>query len=236
MLSCAVCDDEPHMLHAVSAGLEAYLKGRGLAYEIFRFGSGKALLNSGRTFDLLLLDVQMGPPDGLETARLMREKGCQGLILFITVLKERVFEAFAVEPWDYLLKPLDGNAFQRALDRAVQRLQEKAGGGIVIPQGNGCEVAPFDQILFCEVYGRKISLHRIDGVRLEFYERLDALEKRLDGRFFRCHRSYLVNLDCVRSCKGGQLTLAGGETLPVSRLRERELMQALLVRMKEGRR
>ena len=75
--------------------------------------------------------------------------------------------------------------------------------------------------------------HEKDKTVTEYYERLEELERRVDRRFYRCHRSYLVNLDYVRGCKGGQILLPGEEQIPVSRLRERELTQVLLRRMKE---
>ena len=65
------------------------------------------------------------------------------------------------------------------------------------------------------------------------YEKLEDLERRLDSRFFKCHRSYLVDLDYVRGYRDGQVLLPQGAAIPVSRLRERELRQALLRRMKE---
>ena len=64
-------------------------------------------------------------------------------------------------------------------------------------------------------------------------EKLEQLEQRVDSRFFRCHRSYLVNLAYIRGCHAGQVLLPQGEKIPVSRLRERDLSQALLRFMKE---
>ena len=68
---------------------------------------------------------------------------------------------------------------------------------------------------------------------MDYYDRLEDLEQRVDSRFFKCHRSYLVNLDHVGGCQEGQVLLSQGERIPVSRLRERELTQALLRHMKE---
>jgi len=68
----------------------------------------------------------------------------------------------------------------------------------------------------------------------DYYDKLEDLERRVDRRFFKCHRSYLVNLDFVRGCRDGQVLLPGGGGIPVSRLRERDLTQALLRRMREG--
>jgi len=73
----------------------------------------------------------------------------------------------------------------------------------------------------------------IPASRDAFYGKLEELEQRVDERFFKCHRSYLVSLDYVRGCQGGQVLLSQGERIPASRLRERELTQALLRYMKE---
>ena len=103
----------------------------------------------------------------------------------------------------------------------------------MIRRGTSCEIVPLAQIMYCEVQGRKVYIHQSDGTVIDYYDRMDGLEKRLDGRFFRCHRSYLVNLEYVRGCSAGEVRLSQGGGIPVSRLRERDLTQALLRYMKE---
>ena len=103
----------------------------------------------------------------------------------------------------------------------------------MIQRGTGCEVVRLSDIVYCEVLGRKIYLHKHDGTVSDYYDKLEDLERRVDGRFFKCHRSFLVNLDYVRGCQDGQVLLFQGERIPVSRLRERELTRALLRYMKE---
>ena len=78
-----------------------------------------------------------------------------------------------------------------------------------------------------------LPIYKRDGTVTGYYERLEALERQIGGHFFKCHRSYLVNLDCVRGCQGGQVLLSQGEAIPVSRLREQDLTRALLRYMKE---
>ena len=78
-----------------------------------------------------------------------------------------------------------------------------------------------------------VYLQKSDGAVIDYYDRLEDLERRVDGRFFKCHRSYLVNLGWVRGCQDGQAVLAQGARVPVSRLRERELTRSLLRYMKE---
>ncbi|KMZ53110.1 LytR/AlgR family response regulator transcription factor [Dorea sp. D27] len=235
MIVFAVCDDEPFMLDDVVSRLSKYAEERHIEHKILRFDSGKALLESKQAYDILFLDIQMEQPDGMKTAKYLRQRGFQGLLIFITILKDNVFDSFEAEPYDYLLKPLDEVRFRRTLDRARNTLLQEDVHTLTIRKGNTCQVIPFSQLIYCEVLGRKIYLHQQGGGTIDFYEKFDNLEKQMDSRFFRCHRSYLVNLDYVRGCRDGRVQLSEGGDIPVSRLREQGLAQALLLHMKERR-
>lgn len=235
MLKFAICDDEPQMVQQLTEALTQYLKETQIAaFSVSRFSDGAALLDSGGGFDVVFLDIQMEQPDGMETARLLRRRGDRSLLIFVTVLKETVFDAFQVEAFDYLVKPLDSARFWHTMDRALRSLEERAAETILIPQGAGWQVVPLTDIVYMEVLGRKLYLHKTDGIILDYYGRLENWEHRLGSRFFKCHRSYLVNLSHVRGCRGGQVLLPQGQTIPVSRLRERELTQAMLRHMEKG--
>ncbi len=233
-MTFAICDDEPLMAQELAGHLADYMEERSLTdYSVSDFPNGCALLESGGSFDAVFLDIQMEQPDGMETARLLRQRGDHTLLIFVTVLKECVFDSFQVEAFDYLLKPLDSVRFRQTMDRVLRSLEQRTAEDIVIQRGTGCEVVLLSDIVYCEVLGRKVYLHKKDGTVSDYYDKLEGLERRVDGRFFKCHRSYLVNLDYVRGCQGGQVLLSGGERIPASRLRERELTQALLRHMKE---
>ncbi len=234
MMKFAICDDEPLMAQELAGYLTDYMEGNSItAYDLSSFPDGRALLESDGRFDVIFLDVQMEQPDGMETAKRLRRRGDHSLLVFVTVLQECVFDAFDVEACGYLLKPLDRVRFHRTMDRVLRTLKQRVGADIVIPRGTGCEVVLLSDIVYCEVLGRKIYLHRHDGAVIDYYDKLENLERRVDGRFFKCHRSYLVNLDYVRGCQAGQVLLLQGGRIPVSRLRERELTQTLLRYMKE---
>ena len=234
MITFAICDDEPLMARELAGHLAGYMKEKSTTdYSVSSFSNGCALLESGGSFDVIFLDIQMEQPDGMETAKLLRQRGDHSLLIFVTVLKECVFDSFQVEAFDYLLKPLDSVRFKQTMNRVLRSLEQRAAEDIVIQRGTGCEVVLLSDIVYCEVLGRKIYLHKSDGTVSDYYDKLEDLERRVDGRFFKCHRSYLVNLDYVRGCQDGQVLLFQGERIPASRLRERELTQALLRYMKE---
>lgn len=234
MLEIAICDDEPIMIREISALLCAYMARKNLtAYHISSFTAGSSLLESVCNFDFIFLDIQMEQPDGIETARLLRRRNHHSLLIFITILKEYVFDAFEVEAYDYLVKPLEENRFRRTMDRGLRTLEQRAAKKIVVRQGADFIVVPLDDIVYYEVRGRKIYLHRKNSAVTSYYDKLEHLERQVDRRFFKCHRSYLVNLDYVCGCQNGQIILLQDEKIPISRLRERDFMQALLRHMKE---
>lgn len=234
MIHFAICDDEPHMAEELTEKLYLYMKEKEFAaYHVDTYTDGSSLLKSGTDFDLIFLDIRMEKPDGMETARILRERKYSGLLIFVTILKECVFDAFEVRAWDYLLKPLDDEHFRRTMDRAMQSLKEQKSNRIVIQKGSSCQVIRLSGIEYCEVQGRKIYIHQSSGKITDCYEKLEDFAGRLDSRFFRCHRSFIVNLGCISGCSAGQLTLSSGGRIPVSRLRERDLRQALLRFMKE---
>ena len=204
------------------------------AYHISCFCGGRALLESACDFDIVFLDIQMEQLNGMEAAKMLRQRSASTALIFVTVSKEYVFDAFEVTAYDYLLKPLNRERFQRTMNRVLARFNQAA-PSIVVQKGTSCEVIPLAQIVYCEVQGRKIYIHQENGMVTDYYDKLEEFERRLDRRFFKCHRSYLVNLDKVRGCHAGQATLSDGSEIPVSRLRERQLTEALLRHMKETR-
>lgn len=233
MIRFAVCDDEPLMARELVETLASYLKEKQItSYRTETFPDGASFLESGCDFDLVFLDIQMADPDGLETARLLRQRGYTGPLIFVTVLKECVFDAFEVEACDYLLKPLDAGRFRKTMDRALLSMEKQKSKGVLIRKGNACEVIPLSRIVYCEVQGRKIYIHQSGGKITDCYEKLENFGRRLDRRFFKCHRSFIVNLGFINGYESGQLSLSAGGNIPVSRLRERELKEALLRYMK----
>lgn len=97
-------------------------------------------------------------------------------------------------------------------------------------------IVALDEIVYCEVIDRKIYLHLRTEEEVDYYDRIDRLETKLDQRFYRCHRSYLINLQYLRSYQKGIAILECGRgeffDIPISRLKNREFAQVVLEYMK----
>lgn len=88
------------MAKEISDHLSRYMEERHLtSYCVNSFSNGRSLLESSCDFHVIFLDIQMEHPDGMETARVLRQHKNHSLLIFVTVLKEYVFDAFDVEAY-----------------------------------------------------------------------------------------------------------------------------------------
>ena len=170
--------------------------------------------------------------DGMETARRLRADKFQGFLIFITVLKEMVFSSFEVQAYDYLLKPVEEKQFEKTMERLYASMRSVGEDSMLIQKGYEGRIVQKDEIIFCEIIDRKIYLNLASGEVLDYYEQIENLETKLGSHFFRCHRSYLINLRHLKGYKNGVAYMDNGREVPVSRLRSKEFSGVILQYMK----
>ena len=232
MIHIAICDDEKHMSDHIRAMASEFFRKKNREIQLRTFLSGEELLNYDGQIDILFLDIQMNGMDGLETARKLRAGKFRGVLIFITVLKEMVFQSFEVQAYDYLVKPVDEKQFGKTMERLYASMQNASEDSLLVQQGYERRIVPKDEIVFCEVIDRKIYLNLASGEVVDYYERIENLETKLGSHFFRCHRSYLINLKHLKGYKNGTACMDNGKEVPVSRLRSKEFSGVVLQYMK----
>ena len=185
-------------------------------------------------YDVVFLDVEMPGATGLEAAPHVRERHDPPAIVFVTAHAEYAVDAFAVEAFDYLLKPVDPERLARVVERLRERSQESAAPveKVAVVAGGRTELLDHDQIHFVQAEGDYSRVHTYDRAYLSTAS-LGELEDRLGPRFARIHRSYLVNLAKVsgvrRATDRFRLQLADHRRteLDVSRRQSREIRDRL---------
>ena len=232
MICIAICDDEKHMSDHIRAMASDFFRKKNREIQLRTFLSGEDLLNYDGQIDILFLDIQMKGMDGLETARKLRADKFRGFLIFITVLKEMVFQSFEVQAYDYLVKPVDEKQFGKTMERLYTSMQNASEDSLLVQQGYERRIVPKDEIVFCEIIDRKIYLNLTSGEVVDYYERIENLESKLGSHFFRCHRSYLINLKHLKGYKNGTACMDNGKEVPVSRLRSKEFSSVVLQYMK----
>jgi DNA-binding LytR/AlgR family response regulator len=156
--------------------------------------------------------------------------------VFVTAHPEYAVDAFAVEAFDYLLKPVDPERLARVVERLGERrpAQGRPVEKIPVVAGGRTELVDYDAIHYVQADGDYSRVHTYDRSYL-CTTSLGELEETLPGnRFARIHRSYLVNLGKVAAVKRAgpdrirlALADAGKTELDVARRQSRQLRERL---------
>lgn len=220
MIRIGICDDEPVVYQQVKECIKD--TNFGVPLDLVYFESGSDLLKYNNTIDILLLDICIPGMDGIEIGHQLREKHIIGKIIMLTSMVERFQEAFEIEAYRFVTKPIDK-------EKLVKAIQEAIGTFI------GCDIV--------EVYldnrkytfqQRKINYISKDSSRTEVIigcqafrsgRTLGEWEKELDNRlFFQVHKSYIVNLSQVDRIED-KIYLKSGEILPIAKRRRNGLIK-----------
>lgn len=233
----AICDDEKEIRDFIAGKVGEQFP----TAEILSFPSGEELLREEEGFELLFLDIQMPGKNGIETARELRRKNPEGLLIFITALEEYVFQSFDVGAFHYLVKPLSMEKFREVLAMAKSRLSaakepseeaQRKSHCLLVKSGSEHIRVNWEDIVYAEVFNRKVMLHRKNS-DTEYYGKLSALEKLAGSGFFRVHRSYLVNLQYIDKYDSAALWLENGAFVPIARQKYAEFVRQYLRYIRE---
>ncbi len=172
--------------------------------------SAAEALELGGAYDAVFLDVEMPGLTGLAAAPLVRAAAEAPAVVFVTAHTEYAVEAFAVEAFDYLLKPVDPERLARVVERLRERRPESAAAARRIPvvAGGHTELIDLEQIHFAQADGDYCRVHTYDRSYLSTASLRELEETLPPERFARIHRSHLVNLAKVAAVKR-----AGGDRL-----------------------
>jgi two-component system LytT family response regulator len=195
--------------------------------------------------DLVFLDVQMPEMSGLEV---VREVGVEAmpLTIFVTAYDQYALDAFEAHALDYLLKPIEEERFEEALDRARRQLERVEADALneqlrgvlqeyaddededdsierfTIRTRDRIYFVDADDVQWIESEGDYVALHDGEDTHL-VRKTMKALEQQLSaGTFLRVHRSYIVNVDYIEELRPldhgtYQIRMASGTPLKTSR-------------------
>jgi len=221
-VTCAVIDDEPIARDI----LVDFIRDDGRLQLAGSYKNAKEALRGMITdpAELLFLDISM---PGISGFQLLRSMSNPPAVIFTTAYREHALEGFDANAIDYLLKPIALERFLQAVNKAWKFLRPsvipiqpetdkqcdefffvKADGGLV--------KIFFDEILFVEALKEYVKIVTKDKAVITYHTISGLEEKFTHGRFYRIHRSYLININAVTSVEGMTVKI-GKHELPISR-------------------
>lgn len=195
-LNCIIVDDEYPSIQELSYFIENFSSIK--ISETFD-DSIKALeYVQANTVNVIFLDINMPKLDGLTFSKVINTLPVKPILVFITAYSEHALEAFEVSAFDYILKPYS----QTRIADTLQRLENSAAAKLHIDRitlwkNEKLVVLDANDIYYCEAHKHEVNVYTKDEHFIVNSSISDFHKKLKQDSFFRCHRSYIVNIDKI---------------------------------------
>lgn len=224
MLRIGICDDSREFLLQVQQLLDNWdSRPEHTAVEAFEDGDALIAAHQKTPFNMILLDVVMPLLNGIDAAKELRETDKGVKIVFLTSSAEYAVDSYAVKASNYLLKPLDPGKFYACMEELTAQIQSVS-KSIVVKGIHATHRVALADISYIEAQGKHIIFSRRENPDIVSLEPLYFYENRLlieDG-FYKCHRSYIVNIHHIDSYSHKEIVMRSGYRVPISRSCQKE--------------
>ena len=227
MLRIAICDDDTHFLEQLYT-LLMHWPGQPDQFKVDRFSNGNALIEAHAysPYQMILIDVVMPALNGIETAREIRASNTSAKIVFLTQSPEYAVESYTVKASNYLLKPVNPAALYACLDE-LEEERSRCAKTIPVRTASSMHWIDLENIEYVEAQNKVVLYALVDGTTLQSIDPLYTHIRRLtvqDG-FFKCHRSYIVNMNQISTYTQKEIQMRSGCRIPISRSCHKEFEQ-----------
>lgn len=213
-ITCLIVDDEPSSQQVLERfiGQVDFLQLAGVCNDAV-----EALQKLNAThIDLMFLDINMPKITGVSFLKSLQHPP---EVIFTTAYSKYALEGFELNAADYLLKPFTFDRFFTAVNKVVEKLSHKGNHApedpfVLIKADKTLHKIACSSIFFIEAFGDYVKIHLDDSAILTNSTFTALLEELPPDRFVRCHKSFAVNIDKLKSISGNQIAI-GKHKVPV---------------------
>lgn len=176
-------------------------------------------------YDIIFMDILMPMMNGMDAARVLREKDEKVMVIFVTNMQQYAIQGYEVGAFDFILKPICYPEFKLKFTRALGKLmpQKKAASVLIKSESGVVRLTP-EQIIYVEVQQHHCIYHTTQGDYKQ-YQTMKSVETQLaDYGFARCNNYLLVNLAYIRKIEGMNVYVKD-EVLQISYPRKKQFSE-----------
>ena len=219
VIKIGICDDSSAFLQQLKFMIDHWDNcPQNVSTELFEDGEGLLFAHARTPFDIILLDVVMPTLNGIEVVRKIRLNDKNVKIVFLTSSSDFAVESYTVKANNYLLKPIEPTKLFDCLDELISEIQSVS-RCLIIKGTDAVHKIPFSSIEYAESQSKHIIFYTTDNRAIKSSEPLYIYESTLapqDG-FYKCHRSYIVNIHHIDSFSPTEVIMRSGCRIPISR-------------------
>lgn len=219
-MKIAICDDEICFVQELRALLTQWSAKNALSLTLYQYSNGDDLLTALQTtsIDLVFLDIIMPLLNGMDTARELRNAGITVPIIFLTSSREFALESYEVKAFNYLLKPVNNQKLFSVLNEFLKSFKASAETFTAHTADGFCKIT-LNDVDYLEAQNKQVLVCLSDGTILKIRELFSKCEGVFtpEKGFFKCHRSYIINLSHVKQFTRTMITTGISSSVPISR-------------------
>lgn len=216
MYQFALCDDDKRTV----AQMEYFFKMNAENVEFKVYSTGDELLEAvenNTQFDVVIIGNMLRKFNGIQIAKKLRSMGVKSYIIFVSGIECFYYDAFEVEAFRFIKKPVDWKKFRTCIQSLLEKLNNN-NKYFYYKKDNTIHKIHLSDIMYLESSRRVVNIVT-QYETYSYYDRLDLVEayiKQKNCTFLRIHKSYLVNSDYIEQYEYSKMKLTNGHMLPIS--------------------
>lgn len=229
MIKIAIVEDDLNDRSRLAEFIQKYNKEKNsYSFDIKEYANPNEFLKEySCNFDLIFLDIKMPGMNGMDLAKIIREKDKEVILFFITSLAQYAINGYEVEALDFVVKPIEYPEFVLKFSKAISRLNLGEDESILLTFNRDSIKIYLNDIEYIESFGHSIIYH-VNGKEYKSTGSLKSVEAKINNKSFaKCNSGYLVNLKHVTSITDSYCVI-GDNKLLISRPKKKEFKQAFL--------
>ncbi len=229
-MKIAIIDDEMHWRETAERVVRGYFKDSEIEIDIFE--SGIQYLNNKIKYDISFVDIEMPELDGFMTIERARKFNPDGIFIILTTHTELSRRGYLVNAFRYIDKLKMSDEVKEALNSAEILLNrnEKISLNVI---GEGRHEIHLKDIIYIETEKHWIIVHTINR-NIKCSDNMADVELALTSNwFYRCHKSFIVNLDEIERIEGSIIYMKNGDDIDIAKRKVPSFRRAYLSRQYE---
>ena len=228
-MNIAICDDVEIDRKILIDMINKYFTEHTSLVNITTYNNGEDLISDFKhqNFDLIFLDIYMYKLNGIDTAKEIRKKDDNSILVFITTSSDFALDAYDLDALQYHIKPITYDKIEKILDKCSKQFSTNMRFIEVLEDGYPVKIL-INDIYYIDVYDKTCFIHLKDKV-IKTYSSLTKLCNLLEkSSFLKCHRSYIVNMLYIKEMLSNDFILKNGEKIPITKNDKLNLKQTYL--------
>ncbi len=241
MIKIAIVEDDVVCLNELKSFFARYSVEMNCSISVDGFDTADTFLTKYENgiYQMVFMDIEMPGTDGMEAAKILRQKDGDVLLFFVTNLSQYAVESYEVQAFNFMVKPITYNNFYMKMDRAIQRIKNDAYTKVTVSVKKNDKfvdmIIPISDIRYVEVYNHSIIYHTTKGDFMAHGESMKTIAAKLEScGFFMCDQSYLINLKYITAVDKDDVYI-DSDVIKISRRKRNEFLSAVTQYISYGR-